>query len=72
MHDNYALGYVIHGRGEDAHASHAGRFCYPDGDSTGAYFHARGDGTVFSANWSGACVSASDTGLGTAISATMR
>lgn len=72
MHDNYALGYINHGRGEDAQVSHAGRFCYSDGDSTGAYFHARGDGTVFSANWSGACVSASDTGLGTAISATMR
>lgn len=72
MHDNYALGYVIHGSGEDAQTSHSGRFCYPDGDSVGTYFHARGDGVVFSANWSGACVSATETGLGTAISGRMR
>lgn len=72
MHDNYALGYVIHGRGEDAHVNHAGRFCHADGNNMGTYFHARGDGTVFSANWSGACVSATETGLGTAISDRMR
>lgn len=67
MHDNYSLGYVIEGRGDAAQTSHAGRFCHADGNNTGAYFHARGDGVVFSANWSGACVSATDTGLGTTI-----
>lgn len=72
MHDNYSLGYVIHGRGADAQTSHAGQFCYPTGINTGAYFHARGDGTVFVANWSGPCVSATDTGLGATIAERMR
>ncbi|WP_461425027.1 serine hydrolase domain-containing protein [Gymnodinialimonas sp.] len=63
MHDNYALGYAIEGRGTSAHVSHAGNFCYSDGSGNGAYFHARGDGTVFVANWSGGCVRANETGL---------
>ncbi len=72
MHDHYALGYMIHGSGQAADISHAGRFCHGGGPNLGAYFHARGDGVVFSANWSGACVSATDTELGRAISAAMR
>lgn len=63
MHDNYSIGYVIHGRGAEAQVSHAGNFCDGDGSGIGAYVHARGDGLVVSANWSGGCVSASDTGL---------
>lgn len=71
MHDNYSLGYVIHDRGTSAQISHAGQFCSNDGPNVGAYFHARGDGTVFSANWSGPCVSATNTGLDTAIAERM-
>ncbi|ABD56061.1 serine hydrolase domain-containing protein [Jannaschia sp. CCS1] len=67
MHNNYSIGYVIHGRGDAAQVSHAGHFCNRDGTGTGAYFHARGDGVVVSANWSGGCVSATDTGLDVAI-----
>lgn len=72
MHDNYALGYRIEGRGANAHASHAGHFCHANGNNPGAYFHARGDGTVVVANWSGPCISASDTGLDAAIADRMR
>ena len=72
MHDNYSLGYVIHGSGADAQVSHAGRFCHTDSPNTGAYFHARGDGVVFSANWTGPCVAATDTGLDRAIADLMR
>ena len=71
MHDNYSLGYIIEGRGASAQTSHAGQYCYPEGTNIGAYFHARGDGTVFSANWSGPCVSASDSGLAGAIAGRM-
>lgn len=71
MHDNYSLGYIIQDRGASAQTSHAGHFCHSDGPNVGAYFHARGDGTVFSANWSGPCVSADDSGLGVAIAGRM-
>lgn len=74
MHNNYALGYHIEGRGAAAHASHSGRFCYTDGrPNIGAYFHARGDGVVFSANWSGTpCVSTEATDLPGLIADAMR
>ncbi|UWQ94722.1 beta-lactamase family protein [Rhodobacteraceae bacterium M385] len=71
MHDNYSVGYTIEGRGDGAQVSHAGSFCNGDRTGTGAYFHARGDGVVFSANWTGGCVSASDTGLGRMIASRM-
>lgn len=72
MHDNYGLGYSIYGAGDAAQVSHAGRFCHRGGPNLGSYFHARGDGTVFVANWSGRCVSAGDTGLGASIAGVMR
>lgn len=72
MHDYYALGYVIHGAGDAAQITHAGRFCHNGGPNLGSYVHARGDGTVFTANWSGRCVSGTETGLSTAIADLMR
>lgn len=72
MHDNYALGYMIQGRGATAQVSHAGMFCGSGTDNVAAYFHARGDGTVVSINWAGRCASATDTGLATAIADRMR
>jgi CubicO group peptidase (beta-lactamase class C family) len=72
MNNYYSLGYYIHGDGEQAQVSHAGRYCHPNGRNQGAYMHTRGDGTVFTANWSGRCVSASDTGLGGTIAGLMR
>lgn len=72
MHDYYALGYIIHGAGEAAEVSHAGQFCQTGGPNLGSYVHARGDGTVFVANWSGRCVSGTDSGLGAAIAGAMR
>lgn len=67
MHDNYSLGYMIQDRGTSAQISHAGYYCNGDRTGTGAYFHARGDGMIVSVNWSGACVSANETGLGARI-----
>ncbi len=72
MHANYGLGYYIYGAGDAAQVSHAGQFCNQSGPNLGSYVHARGDGTVFTANWSGRCVSAGDTGLGGAIASLMR
>ncbi|MBY4892936.1 beta-lactamase family protein [Rhodobacteraceae bacterium N5(2021)] len=71
MHANYSLGYEIRDRGTSAQVSHAGYFCEGDNSGTGAYFHARGDGVVFSANWSGSCAAAGDTGLGQIIAGRM-
>ncbi|WP_224815552.1 serine hydrolase [Hasllibacter sp. MH4015] len=65
MRENYALGYTIHGDGAGAQISHGGMFCHNGGPNLGAYVHARGDGTVIVANWSGRCISAGDTALGT-------
>ncbi|MEJ6394337.1 serine hydrolase domain-containing protein [Gymnodinialimonas sp. 2305UL16-5] len=56
MHDNYTIGYRIIGDGPSAIVTQAGRYCHSRPErSNGAFFVARGDGTVAMATWAG-CV----------------
>ena len=72
MHDHHALGYRIEGAGDRAQVTLAGQYCHADArPDTGAYLHARGDGTVFSANWTG-CVRGEAGTLGPAIAIALR
>ncbi len=54
-HDGYGLGVVTSGRGQGAAVTHNGRLCSTgnEDNNLGALFLAKGDGSVFAANWRG-------------------